>query len=227
MSAAGSARPRRRATNAGADAHRGDRRSDRGGSRMSPQRHASIRRLSDFGVGPPAGCRFAPSGEFRVAGDRTPAVAAKFRKRLRGEISLRRYFEFPKGRGKPLLCEVAERRQALRPEFAGRAASRSNGSPRSARPGAAEQSRERADHVVREHGAGGKLLSASLSMNGLNRSRKGMNGTNRGKEHVIDPPQEHGIHAAVPRVPAHVPATLAVVHAPAIVPARVPAPVMK
>jgi hypothetical protein len=80
---------------------------------------------------------------------------------------------------------------------------------------------ERADHIIREHGAGGKLVIRFPKHERHEQESEGHERHEQGKEHVIDPPQEHGIHAAVPGVPVDVPATLAVVHAPAIVPAPV------
>jgi sugar phosphate isomerase/epimerase len=87
---------------------------------------------------------------------------------------------------------------------------------------------ERAGHIIREQGAGGKIV---IRVHGHERQEQGQEGQERvqetqesGQEHVIDPPQGHGVPADVPGVPAGVPAPLPVVHAPAIVPAAFPPP---
>jgi hypothetical protein len=86
---------------------------------------------------------------------------------------------------------------------------------------------KRAGHIVREQGAGGKLVIGFPGHERHEQESEGHERHEQGKEHVIDPPQEHGIHAAVPGVPAHVPGPLLVVPGPAIIPAGVPAPMVK
>src|SRR6266566_1686810 len=94
---------------------------------------------------------------------------------------------------------------------------------------------EPAGHIVREQGAGGHVI---IRVPGQERQERGQEqgqegaqerqeAQEQGQEHDIVSPQELGVPADVPGVPADVPAPLPVVHAPAVVPAGVPAPVVK
>jgi hypothetical protein len=89
----------------------------------------------------------------------------------------------------------------------------------------------KAGHIVREAGAGGHVIirvpgqerQESGQEQGQEGAQERQEAQEQGQEHDIVSPQEFG----VPGVPADVPAPLPVVHAPAIVPAGVPAPVVK
>jgi hypothetical protein len=88
---------------------------------------------------------------------------------------------------------------------------------------------ERAGHIMREQGAGGKIIIRFPGQERQEREQEQaqegvqerQEAQEQGQEQSIVSAQEHGVHADVPAVPAHVPATLPAVH----VPAGVPAPV--
>jgi hypothetical protein len=136
-------------------------------------------------------------------------------------------FEFPRGRAKPL--SEAEALGRLFDQIRREGCVEVESITALGKAWGWEQSRtskavtrwERAGHIVREQGASGKLVICFPGHERHEQEPEGHERHEQGKEHVIDPPQEHGIHAAVPGVPAPVPATLAVVHGPAIVPAPV------
>jgi hypothetical protein len=64
---------------------------------------------------------------------------------------------------------------------------------------------ERAGHIVREQGAGGKIV---IRVPGHERHEQEPERQERGQEQSIVSAQELGVHAAVPGVPAHVPAAV-------------------
>jgi hypothetical protein len=88
---------------------------------------------------------------------------------------------------------------------------------------------ERAGHIVREQGAGGKIIicvpGQERQENEQEKEQEGaperQEAQEQGQDQSIVSAQELGVPADVPGVPAGVPATLPVVHAPAIVPAPV------
>jgi hypothetical protein len=144
-------------------------------------------------------------------------------------------FEFPRGRAKPLseaeaLGRLLEQiRREGRVEVESITALGKAWGWEQSRTSKAVTRWERAGHIMREQGAGGKII---IRFPGQERQESEQEQAQEGAqewqeaqeqrhEQSIVSAQELGVPADVPGVPAGVPATLPVVHVPAIVPAPV------